>query len=87
VGALERAREDALALLEALGDPAGEVAEESVKGCQSDVAGRGLVSPVVLQMIEESKDKRRVEVINVEGRQRTLPPPPMKRSSNEKVSR
>jgi hypothetical protein len=64
--ALERDRENALALFEALWDSAGEVSEEGMKGCQADVTGDGLVSAVLLEVIEEGKHQIWLDIIKVE---------------------
>jgi hypothetical protein len=66
-GAFEWDSQNALALLETLWDSTGEVAKEGVKCGQSNVSCRGLVSPVTFQMIEESEDELRAEVIKVDA--------------------
>ena len=62
-------------MLETFWDPACEVAEEGVKRCQSDIPSDRLVSPVLLEMIEESQDEIGVHVIEVKGFDRSLSVP------------
>jgi hypothetical protein len=69
-GAFEWDSQNALALLETLWISTGEVAEEGVKCSQSNVPRRGLVCPVVFQMIEEGEDELRAEVIEVDTGER-----------------
>jgi hypothetical protein len=71
-GTLERDRKNALALLETFRNPTGEVSEEGVNCSQSNVPRRGLVCPVVFEMIEECKDEVWGQVIELDALK--LPP-------------
>ena len=70
--AFEWNRDRPLRKIKLLGVPRRHETEERMNGCESRVACRNTVIPLIFQMREKREDSRRIEIVEIECRNRDL---------------